>query len=105
MSEKRQDSKRRILKNGESQRSDGRYCYKYLDELGKSHFLYSWKLLPTDKLPKDKKECKSLRELEKELQLKVFKGIDISQKSITVLELAEKHLEQLNVRHNTKKVI
>ncbi len=31
MSEKRRDSKGRLLKTGESQRADGRYLYKYTD--------------------------------------------------------------------------
>ena len=51
MSEKRRDNRKRILRNGESQRPDGRYVYKYYDILKKPHFLYSWKLEPTDKLP------------------------------------------------------
>ena len=42
MSVKRCDNKNRILRNGESQRSDGRYAYVYVD--GKQKFLYSWKL-------------------------------------------------------------
>ena len=29
--EKRRDNKGRLLKSGESQRSDGRYAYKYID--------------------------------------------------------------------------
>ena len=32
--EKRRDSKGRLLKSGESQRSDGRYAYKYTDTFG-----------------------------------------------------------------------
>ena len=35
MSEKRRDSKNRILRSGESQRKDGRYAYKYVDTFGK----------------------------------------------------------------------
>lgn len=31
MSGKRRDSKNRILRNGESQRQDGRYTFKYID--------------------------------------------------------------------------
>ena len=31
MSEKRRDNRGRILRNGESQRQDGRYAYKYND--------------------------------------------------------------------------
>lgn len=48
---KRKDSKNRNLRNGESQRKDGRYVYKYTDIYGKPQFIYSWKLVPTDKTP------------------------------------------------------
>ena len=51
MSVKRRDSKNRVLRNGESQKPDGRYVYKYYDILRKPHYVYSWKLEPTDKLP------------------------------------------------------
>ena len=46
----RRDSKRRVLRPGESVRADGKYQYKYNID-GKPHFVYSWKLEPTDKLP------------------------------------------------------
>ena len=49
----RRDSKRRVLRPGESIRADGKYQYKYHID-GKPHFVYSWKLEPTDKLPKGK---------------------------------------------------
>ena len=35
MSEKRRDSKNRILRTGESQEADGRYKYRYIDAKGK----------------------------------------------------------------------
>ena len=56
MSEKRRDNKNRVLRNGESQRSDGRYAYKYIDTDGKQQFVYSWKLEKTDRLPKGKRD-------------------------------------------------
>ena len=62
MSEKRRDSKGRILRTGESQRKDGRYAYKYTDAYGKPQFVYAWKLVPTDKTPAGKRDDKSLRE-------------------------------------------
>ena len=49
MSEKRRDSKNRVLRSGESQRKDGRYAYKYTDTFEKPQFVYAWKLVPTDK--------------------------------------------------------
>ena len=39
----RRDSKRRVLRPGESVRADGKYQYKYHID-GKPHFVYSWKL-------------------------------------------------------------
>ena len=39
----RRDSKRRVLRPGESIRADGKYQYKYHID-GKPHFVYTWKL-------------------------------------------------------------
>ena len=39
----RRDSKRRVLRPGESVRADGKYQYKYHID-GKPHFVYTWKL-------------------------------------------------------------
>ena len=72
MSEKRRDNKKRILRNGESQRPDGRYVYKYYDIMKKPHFLYSWKLEPTDKLPAGKRDDLSLREKIRHSDAKLF---------------------------------
>ncbi len=41
MSEKRKDKKGRLLKDGESQRPDGRYMYRYTDFRGKRHCTYA----------------------------------------------------------------
>ena len=51
MSEKRRDSKGRILHNGEVQQKDGRYRFKYYDSTGKDRYLYSWRLDKNDKTP------------------------------------------------------
>ena len=56
MSEKRRDNKGRILKTGESQRKDGRYLYKYIDSFGEPQFVYSWKLVATDRVPAGKRD-------------------------------------------------
>ena len=40
MSEKRRDHRGRILHNGEIQLSDGRYRFKYVDEIGKERCVY-----------------------------------------------------------------
>ena len=44
MSEKRRDNRNRILREGEYQRSDGRYRFRYIDEDGKEKNVYSWRL-------------------------------------------------------------
>lgn len=49
MSEKRKDRKGRILRNGETQRSDGMYMYRYNDDGGVRRTIYSWRLVETDK--------------------------------------------------------
>ena len=102
MAIKRKDSKGRILQTGESQRKDGRYVYKYLNQCGEPKFLYSWRLNPTDPLPKGKRECESLREKEKELQRDELDGIDSSGKKISVCQLYEKQNRlKPNVRKGT----
>lgn len=103
MSEKRRDSKNRVLRSGESQRKDGRYAYKYVDTFGKPQFVYSWKLVPTDKTPAGKREDISLREKEKEIQKDIDDGIDTIGKKMTVCQLYAKQIRHRgNVKHNTK---
>ena len=92
MSVKRRDSKNRVLRNGESQRPDGRYVYKYVDLLRKQHFLYSWKLEPTDKLPAGKKDDLSLREKIRLLQKDLADGLDVQGGEMTVLQLVKRYL-------------
>lgn len=55
MSAKRRDNRNRILRNGESQRKDGRYMYKYIDNAGNAKYVYSWKLVKTDTVPQGAK--------------------------------------------------
>ena len=92
MSKKRRDTKNRILRSGESQKKDGRYVYKYLDANHKSHFLYSWKLEPTDKLPTGKKDDLSLREKIRQLEEDTRNNIDYKGSEMTVLELVKKYV-------------
>lgn len=90
MSEKRRDSRNRILRNGESQRKDGRYAYKYVDGNGQKCFLYSWKLEKTDKLPAGKRGDLSLREKIKLLQKDLDDEIVPRGGEMTVYQLAKK---------------
>ena len=45
MKEKRRDSKGRILHTGESQRTDGKYLYKYVDAFGTVSYTHLSRLL------------------------------------------------------------
>lgn len=100
---KRRDKKGRILRNGESQRTDGRYAFVYTDCYGKQKFLYSWKLEPTDSLPAGRRPCKSLREKEKAVLKDIDDGIVPYGGNLTVLELVKKYIGQkTGVRHNTQ---
>lgn len=104
MSEKRRDSKNRILQSGESQRPDGRYQYKYTDAFGEPKFVYSWKLVPTDKIPAGKRADLSLREKIKQIQKDLADGIDTIGKKMTVCQLYAKYIRQRgNVKRGTKK--
>ncbi|WP_456067879.1 site-specific integrase [Eshraghiella crossota] len=98
----RRNSKRRVLRPGESVRADGKYQYKYHID-GKPHFVYSWKLEPTDKLPKGKKPCLSLRELEKQVNTDLDLLINIVDGQMTVCELVDRYLKtKTGVRQSTK---
>ena len=98
----RRDSKRRVLRSGEGVRADGKYQYKYHID-GKPHFVYSWKLEPTDKLPKGKKPCLSLRELEKQVNTDLDLLVNIVDGQMTVCELVDRYLKtKTGVRQSTK---
>ena len=86
MAGRRRDSKHRVLRRGESIRADGKYQFKYHVN-GTPHFVYSWRLEPTDKLPAGKKPCLSLRELEKQIGYDMDSLSDPTGKNMTVEEL------------------
>ena len=103
MSEKRRDNRNRILHNGESQRQDGRYVYKYKDINGETKFVYSWRLDKNDRAPAGKPRDLSLREKERQIQQDLFNQIVPNGGNLTVLELVQKYLSlKVNVRHNTQ---
>lgn len=89
----KKDKKGRVLKEGEDQLNDGRYRYRYTDTNGKRHAIYSWKLTTTDRLPVGKRQCKSLREKEADLQKDLADGIDTYNAQITVNELVKRYLD------------
>ena len=100
--EVRRDNKERILRTGDSQRPDGRYMYKN-SKLGTKP-IYSWKLVPTDKVPKNKRPDLSLREKIAELEKDLNDGIDPAGKKMTVCQLYKKQNSlRKNVKRNTIK--
>ena len=101
MSGKRRDNKNRILRTGESQRSDGKYMYRYVDANGKTQCLYSWKLVKTDILPAGKKDNGALRELEKKVQRDLDDEIIPEGDGFTVLSLVKKYISQKTGVKNT----
>ena len=70
--EKRRDNKGRVLRNGEVQRPDGKYMFRYTDSSGVRRTVYSWKLVSTDKVKDGQRDSQSLREKEK----LIFKDLD-----------------------------
>ncbi|MEE1196942.1 MAG: site-specific integrase [Lachnospiraceae bacterium] len=98
----RRDAKNRVLRPGESVRANGKYQYKYHID-GKPHFVYSWKLEPTDKLPKGKQPCLSLREMEKQINAEMAILSNIVDGQMTVCELVDRYLKtKTGVRESTK---
>ena len=103
MSEKRRDSRGRVLRFGESQRPDGRYQFKYQDNDGKVKFVYSWRLDKNDRTPAGKRRELSLREKEKQIEHDLFDHIVSNGGNLTVLELVKKYVSlKTGVRHNTE---
>ena len=103
MSNKRRDSKGRILRSGEIQTSDGRYRYKYVDAFGETRYVYSWRLDRNDRTPAGKRAEVSLREKEKQIMADCFDKIVPAGGNLTVLELVEKYISlKTGVRPSTE---
>lgn len=87
----RKDSKGRKLKDGESQRTDGRYSFRYTDRAGKRHSIYAHDL-------------PELREKEKQISKDLEDGIttDVSLKKLTVNALFERYMELSTVSDSTR---
>ena len=103
MSEKRRDKRNRILREGEYQRADGRYRFRYIDENGKEKWVYSWRLDKNDPTPKGKKRELSLREKAKQIQADLFDHIVTHGGDYSVIELVEKYISlKTGVNHNTR---
>ena len=102
MNTSRRDKKNRKLHNGEIQLADGRYRYKYIDELGKSRYVYSKRLVPNDPAVHGKKE-ESLREKIARIQKDKQDKIAMSRGDMTVLALVELYISQkIGVKPSTR---
>ena len=99
----RRDSKHRVLRRGESIRSNGKYQFKYHIN-GKPHFVYSWRLEPTDPQPVGTKPDLSLREKEKLIGYDLDNQLDPLGKNITVNELVERYISTKTGAKNSTKM-
>ena len=77
--EKRRDSKGRVLKDGESQRANGTYDYRYTDIHKKRRCIYA-------------KTLTELRKKEDEVRRDIADGIDYAAGEITVAELVDRYI-------------
>lgn len=90
MQKRRKDHSGRVLKNGESERKDGLYQYRYIDVRGKRQTIYA----PT---------LQELRKKENVIHKQFDDGIDYTAGQINVIELVEKYTSlKKGVRYNTK---
>lgn len=79
MSEKRKDSKGRILKDGESQRKNGSYMYRYTDIHKKRQYVYA-------------KTLEELRKKEETIKRDLADGIDYAAGEMSVSELVDRYI-------------
>lgn len=92
--EKRRDTKGRILRDNEFQRPDGQYMYRYYDFNGNMKYVYSWKLVDTDTIPKGKRQCDSLRAKEAQIAKDKHNGLDTAKaKKVTLNDIFDKYIE------------
>ena len=90
MSKKRKDHKGRILKEGESQRKDLIYQYRYTDGRGVRRTIYD-------------ADLQELRKKEKHIHSELDDGIDYEGGQITVMELLQRYVAlKQGVRFNTR---
>lgn len=78
--ERRKDNKGRVLKEGESQRKDGMYQYRYTDKFGKRKYLYS-------------KDLKELRKQEEDLKRTIALYGTVVNTNITLSEVVSRYFE------------
>lgn len=75
-----------------------RYEYRYKDSLGKNRVISSYRLEPTDQIPKGKRSGLSLREKENQINQQISNFIDIDGSKLTLLEVVNHYLDSLYAR-------
>ncbi len=88
MATRRKDSKGRVLHDGERERKNGTYEYRYKDNDGKLRSIYG-------------KDLRILREKEKSITDQLSSGIIIGSGNITLLEMYDRMVSTKNVREST----
>ena len=90
MTERRKDSKNRVLRAGESQRKDGTYMYRYTDITGKRVCVYA-------------RTLEDLRVKEQTIQKELNDGIDYAAGKATTIDLVERYVSlKQGARYSTK---
>ena len=75
--ERRKDNKKRVLKEGEYQRANGTFEFKWRDKIGKRHSVYA-------------KTLDELREKELDILRDTLDGINVDVKNLTINDLYAK---------------
>lgn len=88
---KKKDNRGRTLKDGESQRNNGMYQYRYTDKSGTRQTIYSWRLVESDTVPKGRKIDISLREKEQEILRDQMDGIYTNE--IKLSKMVERYMD------------
>lgn len=79
--QRRKDPKGRVLRDGESYRkSDGRYCYRWTDKMGKTHSIYA-------------RTLDELREKEEKILHDLSDGIKVGVQNVTLDDIARRWLK------------
>ena len=102
MASKRYDKKGRVLQNGEYQKADGRYEYRYTDSNGEKRSVYAWRLTESDKAPSGKNSKDYLRGLEAAIKRDLMDGVNSYEANRrTVDDLFELSLQVRSLKQTT----
>lgn len=77
---RRKDDKGKVLKEGESQRKDGTYQYRVMDDSGKRRYIYA-------------KDLNSLRKREADIQKRLILHQSIAPKELTMADVVNQYFE------------